>query len=284
MAIGSLITAEQLLDDLDVPSLRVVEVTPEPVLEDYLRGHIPGAQAWYWKDVVWDDLSREFPTPPVLAQRLGELGIGDGTTLVLYARRNQYAIYCAWVLGELCGFADVRVLDGGKTVWERRGFPMTTDAPLVAPAARAAPRSDRSDRSRIRRDELLARLAAPAPPRLLDARYPEEYDGRRVKPGDGFDHGAERRGHIPGAVNVPYESLLDPTDGTFLPAEQLRARLAAVGATPEQADEVVAYCRLGHRGSLVWFVATQLLGYDHVRLYDGSWTEWGSMVGAPVER
>lgn len=284
MVDAPLVTCEWLLEHLDDDDVVIAEVAQEPDQEDYVAGHIPGAQGWYWKDVVWDTYEREFPEPEVLARRLGERGLSNGKRLVLYGQRNQFACYCYWVMTELCGFTQVSVLDGGKVAWQWRGLPMTTAIPEVLPAHLSIPPGGRRDRSRVRRDELLAALRNGTAPRLLDARYEEEYDGRRVKPGTGLDHGAERHGHIPGAVNVPYYRFLSPEDGTFRPTDELRALFEEAEATPEKAGEVVAYCRLAHRGSLVWFVATQLLGYDHLRVYDGSWTEWGSMVGVPVER
>lgn len=280
---GPLVAADWLLDHLDDDRVVVAEVTQEADKESYRAGHLPGAQGWYWKEIVWNPLQREFQTPARLAEVLGTFGVGDDRHLVLYGERNQYAIYCYWVMTELCGFSQVHVLDGGKVGWKYLDFPMTTEVPRVAATRRRAPRGRRFDGSRIRRDELLAALAG-TPPRLLDARYAEEYDGKRVKPGTGFDHGAERYGHIPGAVNIPYERFLSDEDGRFRSTEELQALFEEVDASPERAGEVVAYCRLGHRASLVWFVATQLLGYDHVRIYDGSWTEWGSLVGVPVER
>lgn len=278
-----LVTCEWLRDHLDDPSVVVAEIAQESDQASYREGHVPGAQGWYWKDVVWDTYEREFPTPELLAQRLAERGVGDDQHLVLYGIRNQFATYCYWVMTEMCGFQNVHVLDGGKVRWQQLAYPLTAEEPQVTAAQRRVPRPDRRDRSRVRRDELLRALEQGSVPRLLDARYEEEYDGRRVKPGTGFDHGAERHGHIPGAVNLPYEQFL-ADDGSFRPTEQLQALFEQVEAAPGQADDVVAYCRLGHRGSLVWFVATQLLDYDHVRVYDGSWTEWGSLVGVPVER
>lgn len=278
-----LVTCEWLRDHLDDPSVVVAEIAQEPDQAPYHEGHVPGAQGWYWKAFVWDTHEREFATPDLLARRLGERGVGDDDRLVLYGIRNQFATYCYWVLTELCGFTNVQVLDGGKVRWQHLGYPLTRDVPATTPASRSVPQPARRDLSRVRRDELLAALRTGAAPRLLDARYEEEYDGRRVKPGTGFDHGAERHGHIPGAVNLPYERFL-AEDGSFRPADELRALLTEAGAAADQSDDVVAYCRLGHRGSLVWFVATQILGEAHVRVYDGSWTEWGSLVGAPVER
>ncbi|HSK22940.1 MAG TPA: rhodanese-like domain-containing protein [Egicoccus sp.] len=283
MVDGPLVSCEWLRDHLDDPAVVVAEIAQEADQAGYAEGHVPGAQGWYWKDVAWDTYEREFPMPELLAQRLGERGVGDDDHLVLYGIRNQFATYCYWVMTEMCGFSNVHVLDGGKVRWQHLGLPLTTDVPAAQPTRRTVRRPDRRDRSRVRRDELLAALRDGSAPRLLDARYEEEYDGRRVKPGTGFDHGAERHGHIPGAVNLPYERFLTD-DGSFRSPDELRALFEQVDAAPDQTDDLVAYCRLGHRGSLVWFVATQVLGYDHVRVYDGSWTEWGSMVGVPVER
>ncbi len=278
-----IVQPEWLVEHLDDPSVVVAEVEIEKDRPDYTSGHIPGAQGWYWKDVAWDDLERQFPQPDVMARRLAERGVGDDTTLVVYGERNQFATYVYWIATELCGLSNVHVLDGGKKGWRALGQPLTTDETVGTPVERTIPDWPRNDRSRIHRETLLAALGE-TPPRLLDARVEEEYDGRRVKAGTGLDHGATRHGHIPGARNLVYERFMDPETGRFRSREELAGLFAEFEATPQQTDDVVAYCRLGHRASMVWFVATQLLGYDHLRVYDGSWTEWGSLVGVPVEK
>ncbi|MGH2511838.1 MAG: sulfurtransferase, partial [Candidatus Limnocylindrales bacterium] len=141
----------------------------------------------------------------------------------------------------------------------------------------------RDDSTRITRDDVLGGLGRPGR-RLIDARSPEEYRGERVKPAPGVDHGAESYGRIPGALNLHARDLMDPTDFTVRPLDEIEAMYRAIGAAPDQAEEVVVYCRLSHRASALWFTMTQLLGWHHVRVYDGSWTEWGSMVAMPVER
>jgi thiosulfate/3-mercaptopyruvate sulfurtransferase len=277
------VTPAWLEAHLDDPSLAVAQIRYELDEDDYSDGHIPGARWWYWKDLLWHPTDREFATPAQMAERLGSGGIAPDSTLVLYSGRNHYAMYAYWVLHEMLGHPDVRVLDGGKRRWVLDGRPLTTDRPAIAPAAYRQPRTERDDSSRIGRDEVLASLGRPGR-LLIDARTPEEYRGERVKPPPGFDHGAECRGHIPGALNLHGRDLMDPDDFTLRPRDELEQMLRAVGAAPDQTDEVVVYCRLSHRASSVWFVMTQVLGWDHVRVYDGSWTEWGSAVGFPVER
>jgi thiosulfate/3-mercaptopyruvate sulfurtransferase len=278
-----IVDATWLRAHADDPDVAIVELQYEPDVDEYADGHIPGAASWYWKDALWDPLEREFVTPAQAAAWLGSHGIAPTTTLVLYSGRFQYATYGAWVLGTLCGHPDVRVLDGGRRAWSGAGGELTSEQPPARPpVAYAVSRDGRDDSSRAYRAELLARVGD-GTVRFVDARYPEEHDGRRVKPGTGLDHGAERHGRIPGAVNLPFNTLLGP-DFRLKDAAELQAAFRAAGAAPDQVAEVVAYCRLGHRASLIWFVATNILGWSHIRLYDGSWTEWGSAVGSPVER
>lgn len=277
-----LVSTDWLAAHLDDPSVKVAGIRIEPGEPD--GGHIPGALSWFWKDAFWDTLAREFATPDQLARRLAAQGISETTTLVLYSPRVQFSIYGHWVLTEMCGHPDTRVLDGGWPKWLAEGRPVAATA--VAPdAAQPGPyrqaRAERDDATRIRREELLSRLGGRTV--IVDARSAEEYAGLRVRPLPGFDHGAERAGRIPGARHLPVSQLLGP-DGTFRPKEEIEAIFRAAGAAPDQAEEVIAYCRLGHRASMAWFAASRILGWSHLRVYDGSWTEWGSSVGMPVER
>lgn len=264
-----------LAGHLQDPQVRVIEVgTMDPPA--YAEAHIPGAVFWPWKESLWDPQRREFVTPEAFAALLGQSGATPKTTLVFYSRELQFATYALWTC-VLRGHARVMLLDGGFNRWQREGQLLSTESrqwPVTDYPVRAP-----NESGRIRRDDVLAGLYNPDRV-LLDARSPEEYGGLRVMPGDGFDHGAERKGRIPGARHLYYRELLHEDD-TFKTPDALRALFAARGATPEK--EIVAYCRLSHRATLVWFAARLLLGYPRVRSYDGSWTEWGSMVGMPVE-
>ncbi len=278
-----IVTPAWLHQHLDDPGLAVAQIRYELDEDDYADGHIPGARWWYWKDLLWHPTDREFATPAEMAARLAAGGIDEATTLVLYSGRNHYAMHAYWVLHEMLGHPDVRVLDGGKRRWTLEGRPLTTAVPAITPVAYRPARSERDDTSRVDRDDVRAHLHRSGR-LLIDARTGEEFRGERVKPAPGFDHGAECRGHIPGALNLHGRELLDPDDFTVKPPDELERMFRAIGAAPDQTDEVVVYCRLSHRASSVWFVMTQVLGWDHVRVYDGSWTEWGSAVGFPVER
>ena len=270
-----LVTTEWLAAHLDDPGIRVIEVGAlgPPTYGD---GHIPGALHWPWKESLWDQARREFVLPPDFASLLSRSGVTPETTIVFYSDRCQFATYALWTC-LLRGHTRVKALDGSRTRWVQQSRPMTTELPLVPLTDYPMRVPDES--GRISRDGVLAGLDNPDRV-LLDARTPEEYRGERVKPAPGFDHGAERKGRIPGARHLFYRELLNG-DESFKPADQLRQTFETRGATPDR--DLVIYCRLSHRATLVWFTARYLLGYPRVRSYDGSWTEWGSMVGMPIE-
>lgn len=270
-----LASAEWLSENLDDPGIRIIELSSlgPPTYGD---GHIPGALHWLWKESLWDRRIREFVQPADFARLMERSGVTPDTTVIFYSDRAQFATYALWTC-ILRGHTNVKVLDGSRTRWVQQGYPMTTDVPVYAEST--YPIQPPNETGRISRDGVLAGLGDPRRV-LLDGRTPEEYNGERVKPAPSFDHGAERKGRIPGAKHLFYKELLND-DESFKPADELRRAFEARGATPDK--DIVAYCRLSHRASLLWFTATYLLGYPRARSYDGSWTEWGSMVGMPVE-
>ncbi len=271
-----LVDTEWVASHLDDPRVRVVEVNRVGT-EAYEIGHIPGALGWNWKAALWDVRMREFPTPEEMARRLGVAGIRNDTTIVFYGVPVQYRTYPYWVL-RLLGHPDVRLLDGGKTRWQEEGRPLTREVPSVRPVPYTPTTPNLA--VRILREEVLGSLGKPGVA-ILDVRSPEEYRGERVAPPGHPDDGAERTGRIPGAKHLYFMELLNG-NGTFKDPTEIQRLVEERGITPDK--EVIVYCRLSHRASLAWFALHELLGYQKVRSYDGSWTEWGSVVGVPIER
>jgi thiosulfate/3-mercaptopyruvate sulfurtransferase len=274
-----LVSCNWLAHHLHDPGIRIIEVSSGSDDAAYREGHIPGAVWWYWKEALWHPTDREFATPEAMARRLERIGVSPQTTIVLYGDPVQYGTYAFWVLS-MTGHPDIRLLNGGGQRWRAKGRPLSREVPSFTATAYSAGKADFS--SRVGRDAIRTRLGQPGRV-LLDARSTEEYQGERVSPPSGLDHGAERRGRIPGAKHLFFRQLLNEDD-TFIPSDALRPLFTLAGATPDPAVEVVVYCRLSHRATLAWFAMRHLLGYQNVRVYDGSWTEWGSIVGFPIER
>lgn len=274
-----LVSAAWLEEHLGDRTVRILEISSTQDRTLYREGHIPGALWFFWKDLCWHESDREFISPEALARRLGAIGVRPGDTLVLYGDPVQYGTYAFWALS-MAGHPDLRLLDGTRTRWVKEGRPLTRDIPRFAAVGYPAQRGDAS--MRVGRDDVRAHLGKPGR-LLLDVRSPEEYSGERVMEYPKFDHGAERAGRIPGAVHLYYRNLLNDDDSYKRPHE-LRAVFERIGATPQGVAEIVCYCRLSHRASLVWVAMKHILGYENVKIYDGSWTEWGSIVGFPVEK
>jgi thiosulfate/3-mercaptopyruvate sulfurtransferase len=268
-----LVSTDWLKAHLGEPGLVVVESDEDVLL--YETGHIPGAVKIDWHTDLNDPVERDYIDGAGFATLLGSKGIGRDTTVVIYGDKNNWwAAYALWVFS-LFGHQDVRLLDGGRVKWEADGGEYTTDQ--STPEVVDYPVVERDD-SKIRayKDDVLAHLGSP----LIDVRSPEEYSGERTTAPAYPDEGALRAGHIPSAQNVPWGKAA-AEDGTFRTVPELDA-LYRGEAGLKDGDAVVAYCRIGERSSHTWFVLTHLLGFENVRNYDGSWTEWGSSVRVPI--
>jgi thiosulfate/3-mercaptopyruvate sulfurtransferase len=274
-----LVTTDWLAQHLSDPGIRVVEVDEDT--DAYGRGHIAGAVAVNWNTDLQDPLRRDFIDPEQFAKLQGSLGITPDTLVVLYGGNNNwFAAYAYWYY-KVYGHDAVKLVDGGRKAWELEGRELTTDPPAVTPTEGYPVR--KPDFSiRAFRDQVLKEYVGSSDRALVDVRSPEEYRGEKMAPDHLPQEAAQRPGHIPGAANIPWAKAVDGTTGKFLTDNQLSELYGGQGITPEK--DVVAYCRIGERSAHTWFVLHELLGYSSVRNYDGSWTEWGSLVGVPIER
>ena len=273
-----LVSTEQVAARLGDPGMHILEVDEDT--EAYGRGHVPGALGVHWKDDLQDPVRREFIGAAAFAALMNRLGIDNHTEVVLYGGNNNwFAAYAYWYF-KFYGHEAVRLMDGGRKKWELEGRELSTEVPEVAAGGGYVVKGP-VDEIRALRDQV-GRALGKGGVGLVDVRSPEEYRGELLAPAHLPQESAQRPGHIPGARNVPWAKAVDPETGAFLPEEQLRSLYEGQGLTPDL--EVVAYCRIGERSAHTWFVLHELLGYPKVRNYDGSWTEWGSMVGVPIER
>ncbi len=273
----ALVSTAWLAEHLDDPSIRIVESDEDVLLYDV--AHIPNAQKVDWHADLNDPVVRDYVSRDQFERLLRGKGIDASTTVIFYGDKNNWwATYALWVF-QLFGFTNVKVLDGGRTKWEQEGRPMTTDVPRFAPSAYRAPERDDA---RIRAFLADTRAHMERRGKMIDVRSQPEFTGERTHMPDYPQEGTLRGGHIPGAKNVPWARAANP-DGTFRSADELRA-IYEVEAGLRPADDVIAYCRIGERSSHTWFVLTYLLGYEKVRNYDGSWTEWGNAVRTPIAR
>ncbi len=272
----ALVETEWLEEHADDPGIRVVEVDEDT--EAYEKGHIKGAVGWNWTSDLHAEVGRDYIGQEELSELLSRSGVGPDTTVVLYAGNNNwFATYGYWVL-KLRGFDNVKLLNGGRTKWELESRELTQDVPSPAPTGFTIAGPERPE-IRALRDDVLAKVGGQTG--FIDVRSPEEFRGDKLAPDHLPQEQAQVPGHIVGAANIPWGKAANE-DGTFKSADELKALYEGEGISLD--GEVVPYCRIGERSSHTWFALSELLGAGNVKNYDGSWTEYGSLVGAPVEK
>jgi thiosulfate/3-mercaptopyruvate sulfurtransferase len=270
-----LVDADWLAEHLNDESIRIVEVDENPAL--YQEAHIPGAIGFDWKADLQDPVRRDFLGPQAFGELFGGRGVSNDHTIVLYGDRNNwFAAYTYWYL-KYYGHDKVLLLNGPREKWIADGRPTTAETPSYPAAGFTAQSGDESIRAY--RDQVLQAIDAPT--KLVDVRSPAEFAGEIISPAGYEQEGAQRGGHIPGAASIPWAQAVRE-DGTFKSAEELRDLYGGKGVL--NGEDIIAYCRIGERSAHTWFVLHELLGHDHVKNYDGSWTEWGNMVAVPVEK
>ena len=273
-----LVSTEWVAAHLDDPSVRIIESDEDPLL--YTSQHIPGAVEVDWTTDLNDPLRREYLDRAGFERLMARIGATPETTLVFYGDKNNWwAAYAFWVF-QLFGHSKAKIMDGGRKKWEAENRPMTREKPQYEQMDYQAPERN-DDIDRAFRDQVLAHVRAGLP--LVDVRSPAEYSGERLHMADYPNEGALRGGHIPGAANIPWSKAVNPDDGTFKPVDELRS-LYQGEAHLNPDDDIITYCRIGERSSHTWFALRYILGLDNVRNYDGSWTEWGNLIGSPIRK
>ena len=271
-----LVDTEWVAANLGRNGLRLVEVDVDPTV--YEKGHIEGAVGWNWRRDLQDQLARDVAPKEALERLLGRSGVTPETSIVLYGDNNNwFAAYAYWAL-KYYGHDKVQLVDGGRVKWEKEGRPYTSEVPSYEAAGYRFHGSS-NEKIRAYRDHVHSQLGKAG---LVDVRSPKEFSGELLAPENLPQEGAQRGGHIPTAVSIPWVTAVNTEDGTFKGLEQLQEIYGGKGIT--QNKEVIAYCRIGERSAHTWFVLHELLGYPDVKNYDGSWTAWGSSIRVPIER
>jgi len=270
----ALVSTEWVAEHLGDGTIKLVEVDEDT--DAYERGHIPGAVSLHWRNELQDDVVRDFVNQQKFEKLLSAKGIGNGDTVVLYGGNNNwFAAYAYWYL-KVYGHDNVRLMNGGRKKWELEGRELTSEKPSVTPTHYEAKAADASIRAL--RDEVINKVGKVA---MVDVRSPDEFTGKLAAPAHLPQEQAQRKGHIPGAKNKPWSQAANE-DGTFKSLTDLK-EIYERGLGLKPGEEVIAYCRIGERSSHTWFVLRELLGFDNVKNYDGSWTEYGSLVGVPID-
>ncbi len=273
---GYLVDTSWVADHLRDPMVRIVESDEDIWLYD--TGHVPGAIKLDWFTALQAPLERDFLTQIAFEKLMSEVGISNDTTVVFYGDKNNwFACYSFWLF-EYYGHRDRKIMNGGRNKWAMEGRPMTREVPSYPKTNYRAQPPDKSIRAY--REEVFKHIDQHLP--LVDVRSPQEYTGELIHMPGYPQEGAQRGGHIPGAMNIPWSMAINQADGTFKSADELRQLYETHNIRPDK--KIIAYCRIGERSSHTWFVLKYLLGYPDVKNYDGSWTEWGNMVGAPIEK
>jgi thiosulfate/3-mercaptopyruvate sulfurtransferase len=269
-----LVSTDWLEDHLDDPKVRIIEVDEDTA--SYDKGHVRSALKWDWSTDLHTEVGRDFQDQAGFSRLLSEAGVGPDTTVVLYGGNNNwFAAYAYWLL-KLRGFDDVKLVNGGRKKWELESRELVQDVPSFEATGYTITGAERPE-LRALRDEVIGKVGAVG---FVDVRSPEEYRGEKLAPDHLPQEQSQVPGHIAGAANIPWAKAAND-DGTFKTADELKELYADEGITGD--GEIIAYCRIGERSSHTWFALQELLGYENVKNYDGSWTEYGSLVGAPVE-
>jgi thiosulfate/3-mercaptopyruvate sulfurtransferase len=274
-----LVSTDWVKDNLNTPGIRIVEVDVDPKL--YAAGHVPGAVGWDWTSQLQDQVRRDIPSPQQFEKLCSDAGITPGDTVILYGdASNWFAAYAFWLF-KMYGHRDVRLMDGGRAKWlNEADKQMTPETPRPERTEYKVGHVDPSLRARV--SEVLDVAEKKKEANLVDVRSPDEFTGKVIAP-PGMTETAQRGGHIPGARSIPWATAVNQETGGFRSADELRAiYFDKMGVNPGK--PTIAYCRIGERSSHTWFVLKYLLGVKDVKNYDGSWTEYGSMIGVPIEK